>query len=448
MRRPIGVLVVFVGLALTSGAAQQGAAPDVAKLLQDPAVKAALDWIPGAEARVLEDQVELTEIPAPGFKEGPRGEAIRKKFVEAGLENVRVDRAGNVLGERPGAAARPAVVIAAHLDTVFPEGTDVRVKREGAVLRAPGIGDDGRGLAVLLGVARAMVHANVRTPGTVIFVANVGEEGLSDLRGVKQLFNDTLKGRVDAFVSVDGTGHDVTHVGVGSHRYRVTFRGPGGHSFGAFGLVNPVHALGRAVARIAAFEVPAQPKVTFNVGRIGGGTSVNSIAYEAWFEIDMRSSDSAALGSIDASFQDAVDRAVREEQERWNNGRLTVDQGPRGRPPGRPDAGERADRPDRGRAEQGHGTAPRSQRGLHRFEHPDEPRDSGDHRRRRRPGDRRALPRGGVRQHGLVEGDAADPGAGRCARPVVLDDHALLHPRLSQLRGRAVVAGRARTAVP
>ena len=324
MRRLILSVAVFVGLALSSGAAQRGTEPDIAKLRQDPAVTAALEWIPRAEARVIEDQVELTEIPAPAFKEGPRAEAVRRKFVEAGLKNVRVDKVGNVLGERPGMSPRPAVVIAAHLDTVFPEGTDVRVGREGTILKAPGIADDGRGLAVLLGVARALEHARVQTPGTITFVADVGEEGLSDLRGVKQLFGETLKGQVDAFVSVDGTGHGITNVAVGSHRYRVVFGGPGGHSFGAFGLVNPVHALGRAVARIAAFEVPAQPKVTFNVGRIGGGTSVNSIAYEAWFEIDIRSSDAAALASIDASFHDAVDRAAREEQERWNNGRLTV----------------------------------------------------------------------------------------------------------------------------
>jgi len=323
MRRLLLAVVVFLGLAL-EGAAQRTPAPDVARLLQDPAVKAALEWIPGAEPGVLEDQVELTEIPAPLFKEGPRAEAVRRKFVEAGLKNVRVDKVGNVLGERPGASARPAIVVAAHLDTVFPEGTDVRVKREGTQLRAPGIADDGRGLAVLLGVARALAHATVQTPGTIIFVADVGEEGLGDLRGTKHLFGETLKGRIDAFVSIDGTGHGITNVGVGSHRYRVTFRGPGGHSFAAFGLVNPVHALGRAVARIADFRVPEKPRVTFNVGRIGGGTSVNSIAYEAWFEIDMRSSDAAALGSVDASFQDAVDAALREEQERWKEGRLTV----------------------------------------------------------------------------------------------------------------------------
>lgn len=324
MRR-VGVVVAIALLSLAVGEVPQSRpVADVGKLLQDPAVRAALDWIPQGEAQVIEDQVELTEIPAPAFKEGPRGEAMRRKFEELGLKNVRIDKAGNVIGERPGAAPRPAIVLAAHLDTVFPEGTDVRVRRDGSLLRAPGIGDDGRGLAVLLGVARALDRGRVQTPGTIVFVADVGEEGLSDLRGMKQLFGDTLKGQVDGFVSIDGSAHGITHIAVGSHRYRVTFKGPGGHSFGAFGLVNPIHALGRALARIADFQVPAEPKVTFNVGRIGGGTSVNSIAYEAWFEIDMRSSDAAALASVDASFHDAVDRAVREEQERWRNGRLTV----------------------------------------------------------------------------------------------------------------------------
>jgi acetylornithine deacetylase/succinyl-diaminopimelate desuccinylase-like protein len=207
---------------------------------------------------------------------------------------------------------------------VFPKGTDVHVTREGSVLRAPGIGDDGRGLGVLLGVIRALDAGRVQTAGTITFVADVGEEGLSDLRGMRELFGVTLKGQIDAFVSIDGTGFGITNVGVGSHRYRVTFHGPGGHSFGAFGLVNPVHALGRAVARIADLQVPRTPKVTFNVGRIGGGTSVNSIASQAWFEMDMRSSDQSALEALDTSFQHAVDEAVRDENNRWNNGRITV----------------------------------------------------------------------------------------------------------------------------
>lgn len=305
------------------GGGQRGS-DAVASLLRDPAVSAALDAARRGEPAAIDDQVALTQIPAPAFNERARAEAMRRRFEAVGLKNVRIDKAGNVIGERPGAARRPNVVLAAHLDTVFPEGTDVAVKRSGTRLEAPGIGDDGRGLGVLLGVARALAAARVETPGTITFVADVGEEGLSDLRGTKQLFGETLKGQVDAFVSVDGGGHGITNVAVGSYRYRVTFKGPGGHSFGAFGLVNPVHALGRAVARIAAFEVPASPKVTFNVGRIGGGTSVNSIAYEAWFELDMRSSDAAALTSLDARFHAAVDEAVRDENARWQNGRLTV----------------------------------------------------------------------------------------------------------------------------
>lgn len=321
LRFQLGLLVAVLVLAAAPLGAQT---VPIAELLKDPAVSAARESARQGELRVIEDQVELTEVAAPGFKEGPRGLLMKRKFEELGLRNVRIDRVGNVIGERPGLSARPNLVLAAHLDTVFPEGTDVRVKREGTLLRAPGISDDGRGLAVLLGVARALDAGRVQTRGSMTFVADVGEEGLSDLRGMRELFGVTLKDQIDAFMSIDGTDHGITTVGVGSHRYRVTFRGPGGHSFGAFGLVNPVHALGRAVAKIADLQVPREPKVTFNVGRIGGGTSINSIAADAWFEMDMRSSDAAALGSIDASFQKAVDDSAREENERWNNGRLTV----------------------------------------------------------------------------------------------------------------------------
>jgi tripeptide aminopeptidase len=289
----------------------------VADLTQNPAVKAALAAAKANEARTIEDEIRFCEIPAPSFKETARGEELKRVFQQLGLQNVRVDAVGNVLGDRPGASPRPHVVIAAHLDTVFPEGTDVKVKRDGAVLRGPGIGDDCRGLAVLVAIVREMKAANVSTPGTITFVANVGEEGLGDLRGVKQLFNETLKGQIDKFVSIDGTGVHVTNVAVGSHRYRVTFKGPGGHSFGAFGLANPIGAMGRAIAKINDMQVPKQPKTTFNVGRVGGGTSVNSIPFEGWMEVDMRSSDPASLAAVDASFQKAVDAAVTEENQRW-----------------------------------------------------------------------------------------------------------------------------------
>jgi tripeptide aminopeptidase len=307
----IGAALVLRGEAQTAKTASD--------LMKDPAVKAALEYAKTSEPQAIEDQVRFCEIPAPSFKETARGEELERVFRQLGLQNVRVDKAGNVLGDRPGAAPKPHFVIAAHLDTVFPEGTNVKVRREGTVLHGPGIGDDCRGLAVLISIIRSMKQANVQTPGSITFVANVGEEGLGDLRGMKQLFNDTLKGQVDSFVSIDGTGLSVTHTFVGSYRYRVTFKGPGGHSFGAFGLANPIDALGRAVAKISDFQVPREPKTTFNVGRIGGGTSVNSIPAEAWMEVDMRSVDKAALQSVDASFHKAVDSAVVEENTRWGH---------------------------------------------------------------------------------------------------------------------------------
>jgi len=312
-------IVYAAGLCLIAAAGAPSAQDrmPVADLVQSPAVKAALAAAKANEARTIEDEIRFCEIPAPSFKESVRGEELKRVFQQLGLQNVRVDAVGNVMGDRPGASARPHVVIAAHLDTVFPEGTDVKVKRDGAVLRGPGIGDDCRGLAVLVAIVREMKAANVSTPGTITFVANVGEEGLGDLRGVKQLFNETLKGQIDKFVSIDGTGVHVTNVAVGSHRYRVTFKGPGGHSFGAFGLANPIGAMGRAIAKINDMQVPKQPKTTFNVGRVGGGTSVNSIPFEGWMEVDMRSSDPASLAAVDASFQKAVDSAVSEENQRW-----------------------------------------------------------------------------------------------------------------------------------
>jgi tripeptide aminopeptidase len=320
----VAVLAMSAGLA--TGQAQQQAADLGPRLLQDAAVKAAVQAARDDEAQTIEDQVRLCEIPAPPFKETKRGSAYADAFRALGLKNIRVDKEGNVIGERPGLAPRPNLVFSAHLDTVFPEDTKVDVAREGTILRGPGIGDDCRGLAVVLAVIRALNKGNVQTPGTITFVGTVGEEGLGDLRGVKTLFRETLKGQIDRFVSIDGTGLGITHVGVGSLRYRVAFKGPGGHSYGAFGLANPIHALGRAMAKIGDFQVPRDPKTTFNVGRIGGGTSVNSIAFESWMEVDMRSADAAALKSVDANFHKAVDTALAEENERWNNnGRLTVE---------------------------------------------------------------------------------------------------------------------------
>ncbi len=312
------MVVLALTLALAQGA---GGAAD---LMQTPAVKAALESVRTNDAQTIEDQIRFCEIPAPPFKEEARGAELKRTFEQLGLQNVRVDKAGNVLGEYPGAAPHPHVVLAAHLDTVFPEGTNVKVRRDGAVLHGPGIGDDCRGLAVMVAVIRAMKQHKVQTPGSITFVADVGEEGLGDLRGMKQLFDETLKGQIDMFVSIDGTGLSTSHQFVGSHRYRVTFKGPGGHSFGAFGLANPADALGRAIAKIADIQVPKTPKTTFNVGRVGGGTSVNAIPMEAWMEVDMRSVDKAALEAVDQQFQRAVDQAAREENERWGTPKMLL----------------------------------------------------------------------------------------------------------------------------
>ena len=314
-------MAAFGGCWLVSVALAAAGQQDVAMpaLLANPKIKAALDAARAAEPRTIEEQIRFCEVPAPPFKETARGEVLKQSFQELGLQNVRVDRAGNVLGDRPGAASHPHLVLAAHLDTVFPEGTPVKVTRDRGTLRGPGISDNCRGLAVMVAVIRAMKDADVQTPGSVTFVANVGEEGLGDLRGMKTLFNESMKGEIDRFVSIDGSGLHVTHVAVGSHRYRITFKGPGGHSFGAFGLPNPANALGRAVAKIAELQVPAAPRTTFNVGRIGGGTSVNAIPSEAWMEVDMRSAEPAALAALDAKIQAAADAGVAEENRRWKS---------------------------------------------------------------------------------------------------------------------------------
>jgi acetylornithine deacetylase/succinyl-diaminopimelate desuccinylase-like protein len=293
-------------------------------LIQNASVQAALAAAKASEPRTIGDQIRFSEVPSPPFKEATRGEELRRAFLELGLHDVRVDKVGNVLAERPGASPHPHVVVAAHLDTVFPEGTNVKVRRDGAVLHGPGVGDDSRGLAVLVAVARALKEANVQTPGSITFVANVGEEGLGDLRGMRQLFDDTLKGTVDRFVTVDGSALDIASTFVGSRRYRVTFKGPGGHAFADFGRPNPVNALGRAAAKLAEFRVPS-PQTSFNIGRIGGGTAINAIPTDAWMEVDLRSVDGRLLQMLDANFQKAVDLAVAEENARWNTpGMLTV----------------------------------------------------------------------------------------------------------------------------
>jgi acetylornithine deacetylase/succinyl-diaminopimelate desuccinylase-like protein len=280
--------------------------------------------------RLVREIVTLTEIPAPPFGEDARGAAYLEMLRAHGLADVERDAEGNVMGVRRGSGTGPLIAIAAHLDTVFPAGTDVTVTRDGTRLSAPGIGDDTRALAVLLAMIRAMDAAGIQTTADILFIGDVGEEGLGDLRGMKHLF---LKGpyrdRIDLFISMDGAGggNDITHGGVGSKRYRVTFKGPGGHSYGAFGLVSPAFAMGLAIAKFSDVTAPRTPKTTFNVGVVGGGTSVNSIPFESWMDVDMRSVSPAELATLEETFRRLMQEAADEENRVRSTaqGRIEVD---------------------------------------------------------------------------------------------------------------------------
>ncbi len=323
MRR-VPATACFLSFVLAAASPSPAQEP-VTDLADRPDVQRALEWLREAEPETVEEQIALCEIPAPPFGEDERAEAYRQRLEAIGLERVRIDAEGNVIAERPGAGDGPTVVLSAHLDTVFPEGTDVTVRREDGILHGPGIADDCRGLAIVLAVARALDTAGIETAGDLLFVGTVGEEGRGDLRGVRHLFEDELAGRVDAFVSIDGSGLDVTKDAVGSRRYEVVFRGPGGHSWGDFGLASPIHALGRAVAAMTALEVGDHPKTTFNVGSIEGGTSVNSIAFEARMRVDLRSVDADTLSSLDERFRRAVEVAVAEENSAVAEGEIEVE---------------------------------------------------------------------------------------------------------------------------
>jgi di/tripeptidase len=220
------------------------------------------------------------------------------------------------MGLRRGQGTGPLVAVAAHLDTVFPEGTNVTVKRDGTRLFAPGIGDNSRSLAVLLAIVRALDSAKVTTTSDILFVGNVGEEGPGDLRGVRHLFTKgSYRDRIGMFVSIDGVGvgDHIVHSGVASRRYRVTFKGPGGHSYGAFGLVNPAFALGHASSLFSRLSVPDSPRTTFSIGVMGGGTSVNSIPSEVWMDVDLRSEDTGALARLESEFKAAMEAGAAAE---------------------------------------------------------------------------------------------------------------------------------------
>src|SRR4051794_38197767 len=267
--------------------------------------------------RTVEDIIALTQIEAPSFQEATRASAFRAMAEAYGLQNVATDAEGNVTGIRRGIGNGPLVCVAAHLDTVFPAGTDVKVRREGTKLFAPGIGDDTRSLAVLLAWLRAMDAAGIETRADILFVADVGEEGTGDLRGMRHLFqHGRYKDRISTFITVDSPNMErIVTGGVGSKRYRVTFKGPGGHSYGAFGVVNPMFAMADAISRLGRVPVPAGPKTTYSASVTGGGTSINSIPNAVWTEFDLRSESVRELAALEARFMDIIDAAVAAEND-------------------------------------------------------------------------------------------------------------------------------------
>lgn len=336
MKSPVLAAAIVLAVGNPRPALAQVPAPDpeydaaVRAVAERPEVREALAVARRLERTAEAVLIELTEIPAPPFGETARGRRFAALLRAAGLDDVTVDAAGNVVARRPGggdrgrvAAGPEAVAVVAHLDTVFPPGTDVTVRRRGDRLYAPGIGDDTRGLVVLLVIAEALDRAGVRTDDDILFVGSVGEEGLGDLRGVRHLLGPAGR-RIDQFIAIDG-GSDETVVNqaLGSRRYRVTVNGPGGHSWGDFGLGNPAHALARAVdyfTRAASAVIGVGMSASYNVGRIGGGTSVNAVPGESWAEVDLRSTSAAQLDRLDAALHSSVARAVDEHNRARHRG--------------------------------------------------------------------------------------------------------------------------------
>lgn len=300
----------------------------IKRIESSPAFANAMAAIDSGHDKWVADIINLTEIPAPPFKETARAQAYRDMFIARGLTEVEIDAVGNVTGLRKG-GGDGLIIVSAHLDTVFPEGTPVKVRREGDKLFAPGVGDDSTGLATQLAFIDAMNAAGIRTRADILFVGTVGEEGRGDLRGVRHLFTKgKYQGRAKAFFSIDGGGMDsLTIGGAGSKRYRVTFKGPGGHSFGAFGLVNPMTAMSQAVVDLYKVTVPTDPKTTYSASVVGGGTSVNAIPGEVWMEFDMRSATAEELAKVEQRFLAILnDAAATENTARsTRDGRITVE---------------------------------------------------------------------------------------------------------------------------
>ncbi|NER14397.1 M20/M25/M40 family metallo-hydrolase [Leptobacterium flavescens] len=321
LRKPVFIMLLLSLLthsALTgqnSLQAEKAYNKAVEKLNKKSQIKKAMEVIDQLEPETEETLITLTEIPAPPFKEQKRAEKFRSLLEEAGVDKAWIDEEGNVIALRKGSGEGKVVALDAHMDTVFPEGTDVTVRRKGDTLYAPGIGDDTRGLAMVLTILKAMNAAKIKTRADILFIGTVGEEGLGDLRGVRHIFKEN-KLKIDSWISIDGGSLGrVNNAALGSKRYKAVFKGKGGHSWGAFGLANPHHALGMAIAEFreqAAEYTSKGEKTSFNIGRIGGGTSVNAIPFESWMEVDMRSVSVEHLQQIDNIFKASMQKALTE----------------------------------------------------------------------------------------------------------------------------------------
>ncbi len=316
MKKLIALLFVTflsVNLHAQKAEVEKAYTKEIKNLTLEKQLEKAFQVIDELEAQSQSDLVLLTEIEAPPFKETKRALKYKEMLEEAGADRVWIDEVGNVLALKKGTKGGRTVALDAHLDTVFPEGTDVKVKYKGDTMYAPGIGDDTRGLVVVLTTLRALNKAEIQTEADLLFVGTVGEEGLGDLRGVRHLF-ESGEVKIDSWISIDGGSIGrVNNQGLGSKRYKAIFKGPGGHSWGAFGLGNPHHAIGKAIdyfTQDASKFTAEGPKTSFNVGRMGGGTSVNSIPFESWMEVDMRSVSPDRLNQIDKIFKDAMNRAL------------------------------------------------------------------------------------------------------------------------------------------
>jgi acetylornithine deacetylase/succinyl-diaminopimelate desuccinylase-like protein len=312
----VKILAVVLAILLSAyDVAAQAAAVVVEGIVSSAGFKNATAFLQSDHDRFVRELIFLTEIPAPSFKEQKRAAAYSEMLRGHRLSDVEIDAEGNVMGVRKGTSNGPMLAVLAHLDTVFPESTNVTVRREGTRLMAPGVGDDTRGLALMLAVIRAMDAAQLQTASDILFVGNVGEEGEGDLRGAKYLLRQgKYKDRIKQFISFDGGDQGrIVNGALGSKRYRVAFKGPGGHSYGAFGLVSPGFAMGNAMARFSRISVPSKPKTTFNVGVVGGGTSVNSIPAEMFMDVDMRSESPGDLNRLVEAFLGVIREAVEEE---------------------------------------------------------------------------------------------------------------------------------------